>query len=212
MYKKHKLYKENNKEKKCLSILPIFGKGLTIFLLVFIQFFKGQITISDGAIVYRDSEIVVHQEKTPSPIPNAKIYVLPQTQISNAHLISGAIEIITETDPKKEKKSPKAVILKEPQEAKIAKTEKLITPKVNIDAPKFNSLESSTSIAFNKSFSEKIVSGSSFQFKHFIYKEFFTNANRLVSRDLKSINLYTVDFFCNIQSLTFSVRPPPFLV
>lgn len=202
----------NAKDGNWLNNLLFESKLFCLFLiLLFVQNFQAQITVTEGAIFYSEKEVVIHQEETSSPISSAKIYVSSQAEISNAHLISGAIEIIAEIDSKKEKKSPKAVVLKEPQETKIAKTEKIVTPKADIDAPKFNSLESSTSIVFNKSFSEKIVSGSSFQFKHFINKEFFANANRFVSNDLKSIDLYVADFFCNIQSLTFSVRPPPFI-
>ena len=156
--------------------------------------------------------LTVHQEEANSSTLSAKIYVSSQAEISNAHLISGAIEIIAEVDSKKEEKTPKVVVLKELRENKIVETEKIVIQKVNIDAPKFNLLESSTSIAFNKSFSEKIVTASSFQFKHFINKEFFASSNRFVSKELKSIKLYIVDFFCNIHTLTFSVRPPPFLV
>lgn len=203
----------NAKDRNWLNNLLFESKLFCLFLLLlFVQNFQAQITVTEGAIFYSEKEVVIHQEEANSSTSSAKIYVSSQAEISNAHLISGAIEIIAEIDFKKEKKSRKAAVLKEHQETKIAKTEITVTPKANIDAPKFNSLESSTSIAFNKSFSEKIVSGSSFYFKHFINKEFFTNANRFVFNDLTSINLYIADFFCNIQSLTFSVRPPPFQV
>lgn len=202
------MYIGTDKEKRCVSVLPIFGKGLIIHLLIFMQFFNGQVTITDGAIVYKGSEIVVDQENKTSPPTIARIYVSSQAQIFNGHLISGDIEIIAEVDSKKEKKPTKAIVLKESQEAKIAK---IVPQKVNIDAPKFRSLESSTSIAFNKIFSEKIVSASSSQFKHFINEKFFSKYNWFIISRLGSINLYIADFFCTIHSLTFSVRPPPFL-
>ena len=188
------------------------GKMFAFLLLLFIQNFQPQITVTEGAIFYSEKEVVIHQEEANSSTLSAKIYVSSQAEISNAHLISGAIEIIAEVDSKKEEKTPKVVVLKELRENKIVETEKIVIQKVNIDAPKFNLLESSTSIAFNKSFSEKIVSSTSFQYPHFINKEFFASSNRFVSKELKSIKLYIVDFFCNIHTLTFSVRPPPFLV
>lgn len=207
------MYKENIKEKRCLSILPIFGKGLTIFLLIFMQFFNGQITIADGAIIYKDSEIVLDQENKTSTLTIARIYVSFQTQIYNPHLIVEDNDIIVEINLKKEKKNLKSVVIKKTHGVKIVKIEKVLSRKVNIgDAPQFNPIESSTSIAFNKSFSEKIVSASSFKFKQVINKEFFASSNRFVSKELKSINLYAAGFFCIIHSLAFPVRPPPFLI
>lgn len=202
---------KNTKDRNRLNSLFFESKLFCVCLFFLVQSFKAQITVAEGAIFYSEKEIVIHQEEKPSPISSAQIYVSSQVQIFNGHLISGDIEIIAEVDSKKEKKPTKAVVLKESHEAKIAKVDKIAPQKVNIDAPKFRSLESSISIAFNQSFSEKIVSTSSFQFKHFINKEFFASYNRFVSKELKSINLYVAGFFCNIHSLTFSVRPPPFL-
>ena len=201
----------NTNDRNRFNRLLFESKLFCVFLFLFFQNFQAQITITDGAIFYSETASIIHQEETSSPISDAKIYVSSQAHISNGHLISGDIEIIAEIDLKKEKKTQKTIVLKEPQEAKIAKTEKPVPQKVIIDAPKFNSLESSTAIAFNKSFSEKIVSSTSFQYPHFINKEFFENFNRFIIKELKSINLYVADSFCNIHSLTFSVRPPPFL-
>lgn len=203
---------KNTKDGNRLNSLLLKSKLFCVCVFFLVQSFKAQLTVGEGAIFYSEKEIVIHQEEKSSPISSAKIYVSSQAQISNGHLISGDIEVIDEIDSKKEKDTPKAVVLKEPQEAKIAKVDKIAPQKIDVDTPKFNSLESSTSIVFNKTFSEKIVSASSFQFKHFINKEFFASSNRFVSKELKSINLYVADFFCNIYSLTFLVRPPPFLV
>lgn len=206
---------KNTKDGNRLNSLLSKSKLFCVCVFFLVQSFKAQITVGEGAIFYSEKEIVIHQEEKSSPISSAKIYVSSQAQISNGHLISGDIEVIDEIDSKKEKDTPKAVVLKEPQEpqeAKIAKVDKIAPQKVDVDTPIFNSLESSTSIVFNKTFSEKIVSASSFQFKHFINKEFFASSNWFVSKELKSINLSVADFFCNIYSLTFLVRPPPFLV